>query len=83
MHLFGDSRGAGQTCSMPDVGPNLTGSQRVSPDFLMTNVVEPSAILAKDYLMTTVHTKDGQQQHHSQGVQMDVQGKATDGPQEG
>jgi putative membrane-bound dehydrogenase-like protein len=43
-----------------NVGPNLTGSQRSSLDFLLDNIVDPSAIVAKDYLMSTVHTKDGQ-----------------------
>jgi len=43
-----------------NVGPNLTGSQRASIDFLLDNIVDPSAIVAKDYLMSTVHTKDGQ-----------------------
>jgi putative heme-binding domain-containing protein len=43
-----------------NVGPNLTGSQRSSIDFLLENIVDPSAIVAKDYLMSTVHTKDGQ-----------------------
>jgi len=43
-----------------NLGPNLTGSQRASLDFLLDNIVDPSAIVARDYYLTTVHTKDGQ-----------------------
>jgi putative membrane-bound dehydrogenase-like protein len=42
-----------------NVGPNLTGSQRSNLDFLLENIVDPSAIVAKDYLLTIVRTKDG------------------------
>jgi putative membrane-bound dehydrogenase-like protein len=42
-----------------NVGPNLTGSQRSNLDYLIENIVDPSAIVAKDYLLTTVRTKDG------------------------
>jgi putative membrane-bound dehydrogenase-like protein len=42
-----------------NVGPNLTGAQRSSIDYLLVNIVDPSAIVAREYLMTTVRTKDG------------------------
>ena len=41
------------------VGPNLTGSQRASLDYIFENVLDPSAVVAKEYLMTVVRTKDG------------------------
>ena len=42
------------------VGPELTGSQRGNLDYVLENVVDPSAVVAKDYYMTVVETKDGQ-----------------------
>lgn len=42
-----------------NVGPNLTGAQRSNLDYILENVVDPSAVVAKDYLMTVVQTKDG------------------------
>ncbi len=41
-----------------NVGPNLTGSQRQNLDYLLENIIDPSAIVAKDYYMTVVDTKD-------------------------
>jgi putative heme-binding domain-containing protein len=41
------------------VGPDLTGSQRTNLDYLFENVLDPSAVVAKEYLMTIVRTKDG------------------------
>jgi putative membrane-bound dehydrogenase-like protein len=41
-----------------NVGPNLTGSQRQNLDYLLENIIDPSAIVAKDYYMTLVDTKD-------------------------
>ncbi|HZZ70989.1 MAG TPA: hypothetical protein VFE24_01980 [Pirellulales bacterium] len=41
------------------VGPDLTGSHRADLDYLLLNVVDPSAILAKDYQMSIVRTEDG------------------------
>jgi putative membrane-bound dehydrogenase-like protein len=41
------------------VGPNLTGAQRSNLDYLLLNIVDPSAIVARDYLLTTLRTKDG------------------------
>jgi putative membrane-bound dehydrogenase-like protein len=41
------------------VGPDLTGSQRSNPNFLLSNVVDPSAVVGAEYRMTIVATNDG------------------------
>jgi len=41
------------------VGPELTGSQRANLDYVLENVVDPSAVVAKDYYMTVIETTDG------------------------
>ncbi len=41
------------------VGPDLTGSQRGNLDYLLENIVDPSAVVDKDYRMTIVVTGDG------------------------
>jgi putative membrane-bound dehydrogenase-like protein len=46
--------GAGQT-----VGPDLTGSQRSNLDYLLSNIVDPSAVVGKDYRMSIVMLADG------------------------
>jgi putative heme-binding domain-containing protein len=42
-----------------DVGPELTGSQRANLDYILENVLDPSAVVAKDYQMTVIETRDG------------------------
>jgi putative heme-binding domain-containing protein len=42
-----------------DVGPDLTGSDRANPDYILENVLDPSASVGKDYTLTTVATVDG------------------------
>jgi putative membrane-bound dehydrogenase-like protein len=42
-----------------DVGPDLTGSDRANPDYILENVLDPSASVGKDYTLTTVATRDG------------------------
>ena len=42
-----------------DVGPNLTGSDRANLDYVLENVLDPSATVAKDYRLTTIATRDG------------------------
>ncbi len=42
-----------------DVGPELTGSNRDNLDYVLENVLDPSASVANDYKVTTVATKDG------------------------
>lgn len=41
------------------VGPDLTGSQRGNLDYLLENIVDPSAVVGKDYRMTILLTSDG------------------------
>ncbi len=42
-----------------DVGPDLTGSDRANPSYILENVLDPSASVGKDYTLTTVATRDG------------------------
>ena len=41
------------------VGPELTGSQRANLDYVLENVIDPSAVVAKEYQVTILRTKDG------------------------
>jgi putative membrane-bound dehydrogenase-like protein len=41
------------------VGPDLTGSGRAQLDYLLENIVDPSAVVAADQRMTVVTLKDG------------------------
>ncbi len=43
-----------------DVGPDLTGSNRADLTYILRNVLDPSGEVAKDYLATTVLTKQEQ-----------------------
>jgi putative membrane-bound dehydrogenase-like protein len=40
------------------VGPDLTGSNRADLAYVLTNIVDPSAVIGKDYQMSVVKTKD-------------------------
>ncbi|WP_165227528.1 PVC-type heme-binding CxxCH protein [Aquisphaera insulae] len=42
-----------------DVGPNITGSDRANPDYILENVLDPSASVAREYTLTNVATTDG------------------------
>ena len=42
-----------------DVGPDLTGSDRANPDYILENVLDPSAAVARDYTVTNIATTDG------------------------
>ena len=42
-----------------DVGPELTGSNRKDLDYLLTNILDPSAVMAKDYRPTVLLIADG------------------------
>jgi putative heme-binding domain-containing protein len=42
-----------------DVGPDLTGSDRANPDYILENVLDPSASVGRDYTLSTVATSDG------------------------
>ena len=42
-----------------DVGPDLTGSGRANLDYVLSNLIDPSAIIDAAYRLTTVETSDG------------------------
>jgi len=42
-----------------DVGPEITGSQRKNIDYLLENLIDPSAAVSKDYQLVTIETNDG------------------------
>ncbi len=41
------------------IGPDLTGSNRSNLDYLLSNLLDPSAEIGQDYRMSVVSTKDG------------------------
>jgi putative membrane-bound dehydrogenase-like protein len=41
------------------IGPDLTGSERGDLDFLMTSLVDPSALVRKEYQSQTIALRDG------------------------
>ncbi len=41
------------------IGPDLTGSQRANPDYLLSKLLDPSAVVARDYQMTVITTSAG------------------------
>jgi putative heme-binding domain-containing protein len=41
------------------IGPDLTGSNRDNLDYLLENIVDPSAVVAADYRISVVTLKDG------------------------
>ncbi|OWK34477.1 hypothetical protein FRUB_10448 [Fimbriiglobus ruber] len=41
------------------IGPDLTGSNRSDLDYLLSNIIDPSAEVARDYRMSIVTTVDG------------------------
>lgn len=42
------------------LGPDITGSNRSNLDYLLENIVDPSAVMAKEYRQTVVLTENGQ-----------------------
>ena len=42
-----------------NIGPDLTGSNRGDLEYLLANLLDPSAVVGRDYQMTTLVTKDG------------------------
>ena len=42
-----------------NIGPELTGSQRSNLDYVLENMLDPSAIVAKDYQVTMLATTNG------------------------
>ena len=41
------------------IGPELTGSQRANPEYLLSKLVDPSFAVPRDYQMVVVETKSG------------------------
>jgi putative membrane-bound dehydrogenase-like protein len=41
------------------VGPDITGSNRVNLDYILENVIDPSAVMGRDYRMSTFVLEDG------------------------
>jgi putative membrane-bound dehydrogenase-like protein len=41
------------------IGPELTGSNRASLDYLLENILDPSAVIPKEYAMTLIALKNG------------------------
>ncbi|MBC7851846.1 MAG: DUF1080 domain-containing protein, partial [Pirellulaceae bacterium] len=41
------------------VGPDITGSQRANLDYLLSNVLDPTAVMAKEYQPTIARLADG------------------------
>jgi putative membrane-bound dehydrogenase-like protein len=56
-----------QTCSKchrlygsgESIGPDLTGSNRNNMDYLLENIIDPSAVINKDFRMTNIVLTDG------------------------
>ncbi len=42
-----------------DIGPDLTGAGRDNLDYLLENIIDPSAVVSADFRMTVVNMKDG------------------------
>lgn len=41
------------------IGPELTGANRANLDYVLSNVLDPSALIGKDYQATVIQTTDG------------------------
>jgi putative heme-binding domain-containing protein len=41
------------------IGPELTGSQRNNLDYILENVIDPSAVVAREYTVTNIDLKNG------------------------
>jgi putative membrane-bound dehydrogenase-like protein len=41
------------------VGPDITGSNRANLDYLLENILDPSAVIPKEYAATRIDLKDG------------------------
>jgi putative heme-binding domain-containing protein len=41
------------------IGPELTGSQRGNPEYILSKVLDPNAVVARDYQVTVVTTTTG------------------------
>jgi putative membrane-bound dehydrogenase-like protein len=41
------------------IGPELTGSNRANIDYLLSNIIDPSAVMSKEYIPVTILTSAG------------------------
>jgi putative heme-binding domain-containing protein len=41
------------------IGPDITGAQRTSVDYLLENLIDPSAAISRDYQLQVIATTDG------------------------
>jgi putative heme-binding domain-containing protein len=41
------------------IGPDLTGSQRANPEYLLTKLLDPNAVVAKDFQVSVIGTSSG------------------------
>jgi putative heme-binding domain-containing protein len=41
------------------IGPDLTGSQRTNPEYLLTKLLDPNAVVAKDFQVSLITTVSG------------------------
>jgi putative heme-binding domain-containing protein len=41
------------------IGPDLTGSQRQNPEYVLSKVLDPNAVVSRDYQMTVIATAAG------------------------
>jgi putative membrane-bound dehydrogenase-like protein len=41
------------------IGPDITGSNRANPDYILENILDPGAVVGRDYQMTVVALRDG------------------------
>ncbi len=41
------------------IGPDITGANRANLDYLLSNIVDPSAVMAREYQPAVIVTKDG------------------------
>ena len=41
------------------IGPDITGSNRGNLDYILENILDPSAVIGRDYQMTSLELKDG------------------------
>jgi putative heme-binding domain-containing protein len=41
------------------IGPDLTGAQRTNPDYVLSKILDPSAVVSRDYQVTVITTAAG------------------------
>lgn len=42
-----------------DIGPDITGSNRANPDYILENILDPGAVVGRDYQVTVLALEDG------------------------